>query len=112
MGNRARSSSPQNEQTTPISLSSLHQVTIVHPFHPLRGEQVEVLRVFRRQAGLDLLVQRPDGTTMYVDMSLTDYAGSQDQVGDDNKTLPLLTWSALLEIARMIDRHQAKRGYA
>jgi hypothetical protein len=48
---------------------------------------------------------------MYVDMSLTDYADSRDPA-DEPEERPLLTWQAVLEIARLIDRHQAKRGYA
>ena len=66
-------SSECQEHTTPPLQHPLELVTIIHPFHPLRGQQVEVIRV-RRGTDPDIIVRHPDGSHAAVAMSWTDYA--------------------------------------
>ena len=47
-------------------------MTITHPFHPLRGQQVEVITI-RRGNDPDLIFCHPDGFHAAVAMSSTDY---------------------------------------
>jgi hypothetical protein len=48
-------------------------VTITHPHHPLRGQQVQIIRI-RRGVDPDLIVRLPDGAHAAIAMSSTDYA--------------------------------------
>jgi hypothetical protein len=48
-------------------------VTITHPHHPLRGQQVEIIQV-RRGLDPDLIVRLPDGHHAAIAMSGTDWA--------------------------------------
>jgi hypothetical protein len=50
-------------------------VTVTHPYHPLYGQQVTVVRI-RKGANPDLVVRLPDGTHAAIAMHLTDYAGA------------------------------------
>ncbi len=61
------------KHTTPFSQSPLGFVTIIHPNHPLCGQQVELIRI-RRGADPDLVVRMPDGHHGSIAMSWTDYA--------------------------------------
>lgn len=47
-------------------------MTITHPFHPLRDQQVEVITI-RRGSDPDLIIRHPDGFHAVVAMSSTDY---------------------------------------
>jgi hypothetical protein len=76
----------------------LHEVTITHPFHPLRGQPVQVLCVYQRLPEADLYVQAADGATFCIAMSLTDYGGASDSVQATHR----LTWQGLREIAQFI----------
>jgi hypothetical protein len=49
-------------------------VTITHPYHPLCGQQVKIVRAHHRGADPDLIVQFPDGLHAVIGMSWTDYA--------------------------------------
>ena len=99
----------QRKQTIPTSHSSFHTVQITHPFHPLRGQTVEVLYIYQRQPEPDLFIQCANGMTLCVGMSWTDYAGSSEVGG---KPRGLLTWQSLREISRFIERRQGQVAYA
>jgi hypothetical protein len=50
-------------------------VTVTHPYHPLYGQQVTLVRI-RKGVNPDLVVRLPDGTHAAIAMHLTDYAGA------------------------------------
>jgi hypothetical protein len=77
-------------------------VTITHPFHPLRGQRVEIIRIIHRGADPDIIVRQSDGTHRAVAMSCTDYAGPSDTAPPPSP-LPLLDISGLRQAARLID---------
>ena len=76
-------------------------VTITHPYHPLRGQQVEVIRL-RRGSDPDLIVRLPDGLHVAIAMSGTDYAGAPDPDLPVNVP-PLLAIEGLRQVAQFID---------
>jgi hypothetical protein len=82
----------------------LEFVTIIHPCHPLNGQQVEVVRV-RRGPDPDLIVRLPDGCHIAIAMSLTSYAGSIDTERLDER-LPLLDLDGLRQIVAFMDALQ------
>jgi hypothetical protein len=61
------------KQTTISFQSPSGFVTITHPNHPFRGQQVEIIRI-RRGIDPDLVVRLPDGQHVAIAMSGTDYA--------------------------------------
>jgi hypothetical protein len=77
-------------------------VTITHPFHPLRGQQVAVVRI-RRGADPDIIIRHPDGSHAAIAMSWTDYA--VPAVSEPPPTLPhLLDFEGLCQVAQLIER--------
>jgi len=77
-------------------------VTITHPHHPLRGQQLPVVCV-RRGESPDVIVRLPDGSHAAIALSATDYAL------DSSISLPpvhashLLDLQGLRQIAQLID---------
>ena len=97
------------EQTTPLSQPSLGLVTITHPFHPLRGQQVEVVNI-RRGRDPDLIIRLPNGTHAAVAMSLTNYAPTPDiELPPDPP--PLLDIDGLRQVVQFIDRLRQEGRY-
>jgi Family of unknown function (DUF5372) len=76
-------------------------VTITHPFHPLCGQQVEVIRL-RQGTDPDLVIRLPNGQHAALAMSSTDYANPP---GLDRPSTPppLLDLLALFEIIERIN---------
>lgn len=85
-------------------------VTIIHPCHPLNGQQVEVVRV-RRGPEPDLIVRLPDGRHAAVAMSLTSYAGSTETEWLDDR-LHLLDLDGIRQIVAFLDDLQVPKGEA
>ncbi|MGB7340846.1 MAG: DUF5372 family protein, partial [Phototrophicaceae bacterium] len=83
---------------------SSHQVTVTHPFHPLRGQQVTVLCIYQRSNEPDLYIETATGMTMCLAMSLTDY---ELQVSAQ-PVVHLLTGDGLLQIANFIKQKKTK----
>ena len=84
-------------------------MTITHPYHPLYGQQVEIIRICR---GADpaLVVQYPDGLHVVIAMSWTDYASPQDF--DPPSTPPhLLDSNGLCRVVQLIDRIRREGRY-
>lgn len=82
-------------------------MTITHPYHPLCGQQVEVVRVCRG-ADPDLTVQFPDGLQTVIAMSWTDYATPQGF--DPPSTSPhLLDCDGLCQAVQLIE-HMRQEG--
>ena len=77
-------------------------MTITHPFHPLCGQQVEIIRI-RWGADPDLIVRLSDGLHAAVAVDWTDYAASTDL---DPPSVPphLLDFDGLCQAVQLIDR--------
>jgi hypothetical protein len=88
----------------------LELVTITHPYHPLNGQQVEVVRV-RRGLDPDLIVRLPDGRHAAVAMSMTNHAGSTETEWLDGR-LHLLDLNGLRQIVSFLDVLQVPKGEA
>jgi hypothetical protein len=86
-------------------------VTITHPFHPLCGQQVEIIRI-RWGADPDLIVRLSDGLHAAVAVDWTDYTASTDL--DPPTVSPhLLDFDGLCQAVQLIDRiHQESRHSA
>ncbi|MBU1752151.1 MAG: Y4bD/Y4pK family protein [Chloroflexi bacterium] len=86
-------------------------MTITHPFHPLYGQQVEVVRS-RWGADPDLIVRLPEGGHVAVAVDWTDYAAATEF---DRPPGPphLLDFAGLAQARQLIDRIcQESRGPA
>jgi hypothetical protein len=66
-------------------------VTITHPHHPLRGQQLPVVGI-RQSENPDVIVRLPDGSHAAVALSDTDYAT------DAPAFLPAVAVSHLLDL--------------
>jgi hypothetical protein len=65
--------SAPSERTTLSSQPTSGFVTITHPHHPLRGQQLPIVCV-RRGESPDVIVRLPDNSHAAVALSATDYA--------------------------------------
>ncbi|MCP4537506.1 MAG: hypothetical protein GY832_10200 [Chloroflexi bacterium] len=95
--------------TTPISQEPAQFVTITHPYHPLYGQQVKVIRVCRG-ADPDITVQFPDGLHVVVAMSWTDYVAPQG-FGSSLAPPHLLDFSGLRQTVRLVARMRQEGRY-
>ena len=77
-------------------------MTITHPFHPLRGQQVEIIRI-RRGTDPHLIVRLPDGIHAAIAVDWTDYATPSDL---EPPSVPphLLDFDGLCQVVQFIDR--------
>jgi len=82
-------------------------VTVTHPFHPLCGQQVEVVRI-RTGADPDLIVRHPDGLHAAIAVEWTNYAALPDL---DLPAIPpnLLDFDGLWQAAQLIE-HIRREG--
>jgi hypothetical protein len=91
-----------SERTTLSSQSASGCVTITHPHHPLRGQQLPIVSV-RHGESPDVIVRLPDGSHAAVALRATDY------VADPSVPLPsaaashLLDLQGLRRLAQLID---------
>jgi hypothetical protein len=77
-------------------------VTIIHPHHPLRGQQVQIIRI-RRGVDPDLIVRLPDGSHAAIAMSGTDYA-QLPSLEVSSESPPLLALDGLRQAAQFIEQ--------
>jgi hypothetical protein len=98
------------QHTTQLSSQVSEFVTIIHPCHPLNGQQVEVIRV-RRGPEPDLIVRLPDGRHAAVAENMTNYAGSTETEWLDDR-LHLLDLEGLRQIVAFLDAMQIPKGEA
>ncbi len=79
-------------------------MTVTHPFHPLRGQLVEVVRI-RSGADPDLIVRHPDGLHAAIAVDWTNYAALPDL---DPQPIPphLLDFDGLWQAAELIEHIQ------
>ena len=75
-------------------------MTITHPYHPLYGQRVQLIRV-RRGPDPDLIIRLPDGSHGAIAASLTDYAGVPDPDAPFNPPA-LLSLEGLWQIAQWV----------
>jgi hypothetical protein len=85
-------------------------VTIIHPYHPLNGQQVEVIRVLQG-SDPDLIIRHPDGRHAAIAMSLTSYAGQTETEWLDER-LHLLDLDGLRQVVAFLDALQVPKGEA
>jgi hypothetical protein len=76
-------------------------VTITHPCHPLRGQQVEIIHL-HQSAEPEIVVQLPDGLHARIPASWTDYPTPQER---DPPADPahLLDLDGLRQVVQFID---------
>ena len=79
-------------------------MTVTHPFHPLRGQQVEIIRV-RRAADPDLIIRLADGRHIAIAASWTDYYGP-DEPPTQRPAVHLLDGDGLRQAAQLVQRIQ------
>jgi hypothetical protein len=90
--------------TTSSQSASGFVITITHPAHPLRGQQVEVIRL-RRGPDPDLIIRLPDGSHSAIAASSTDYAvGSDREIQPSISAPSLLDLDGLFRIAQLFDQ--------
>jgi hypothetical protein len=74
---------------------------VTHPFHPLRGQRVEVIRI-RRGTDPDLIIRHPDGRHAAIAMSWTNYT-AQPEVDRAPVAPPLLDVAGLRQVVQFIE---------
>jgi Family of unknown function (DUF5372) len=77
-------------------------VTITHPNHPLRGQQLPVVCV-RHGESPDVIVQLPDGSHAAVALSATDYAATPLAALSPVGASHLLDLQGLRQMAQLVD---------
>jgi len=91
------------KQTTSSSQPPSGFVTITHPNHPLRGQQVEIIRV-RRGVDPDIIVRLPSGQHIAIAMSGTDYAAPGQSALSPAGNAHLLDFRGLLQAAEFVEQ--------
>ena len=91
--------SAHSERTTSFSQSPSGFVTVTHPHHPLRGQQLPIVCI-RHGENPDVIVRLPDGSHAAIAVSATDLASK------DSASLPpsshLLDLKGLRQMAQLI----------
>jgi hypothetical protein len=77
-------------------------VTITHPHHPLRGQQLRVVGI-RGGESPDVIVRLPDGSHAAVALAATDYAGGSPVSLPPAPARPLLDLQGLRQMGQLID---------
>lgn len=77
---------------------------MTHPYHPLRNQQVEVVRL-RRGVHPTLIIRAPDGRHMAIAIESTDYL-SNDDVDQPVGAPHLLDIEGLWHIAQFIEQRR------
>ena len=91
------------EQTTPLCQCSSGFVTITHPYHPLCGQQVEIVRL-RRGTNPTLIIRDPKGRHMAVALEATDYLADEVNVAQAEGPTHLLDIEGLWHTAQFIKK--------
>ncbi len=77
-------------------------MTITHPHHPLRGQQLPVVCV-RRGERPDVIVRLPDGSHAAIALSATDYVRDSSASPPPAPVPHLLDLNGLRQLAQRID---------
>jgi Family of unknown function (DUF5372) len=85
-------------------------VTITHPHHPLRGQQLPIVCI-RRGDKPDVIVRLPDGSHAAVALSATDYPADPLPALPSAAAAHLLDLQGLRQLAQLVDDlRQPERG--
>jgi Family of unknown function (DUF5372) len=79
----------------------LGSVTITHPHHPLRGQQLPVV-CLRQGAKPDVIVRLPDGSHAAVALDATDHAADASAPSLPSSTTHLLDLNGLRQMAQFL----------
>jgi Family of unknown function (DUF5372) len=77
-------------------------VTITHPHHPLRGQQLPIVCV-RHGDKPDVIVRLPDGSHAAVALSSTDYTAAPAAALPPVAAAHLLDLQGLRQLAQLVD---------
>ena len=80
-------------------------MTVIHPHHPLYGQQVEIIRV-RRGPDPDLIIRQLDGSHGAIAASWTTYASAPETLAP--KKPPLLDLEGLCQLALLVEQIQGR----
>jgi hypothetical protein len=83
-------------------------VTITHPFHPLQGQEVEVVSLYHREGEPDLRIRLPDGSQALIALSATDDARAVPVAV--SQPPPLLDWAGLRQMSQLLARLAQRSG--
>jgi hypothetical protein len=97
------------KHTTPSFQHPVKSVTVTHPFHPLCGRQVEVVRI-RQGTDPDIVVRHPDGFPIAIATSWTDYAVPPDPESPSTPS-HLLDFGGLCQAAQLVDHIRREGRY-
>lgn len=78
-------------------------MTITHPYHPLRGQQLPVVCI-RHGACPDVIVRLPDGSHAAVAVDATDYVLDHLASRPSPATAHILDLQGLRQLAQRIDQ--------
>ena len=106
MAARARWAFRRSSRTAQSDNPPLGWVEIVHPFHPLRKQRLEVLKA-RRVSGVEtLIVRHPEFGTRTVAREWTDWA--EPSQGTPDASPAFLDFGSLLELVVLVAQLQAR----
>ena len=80
-------------------------MTVIHPHHPLYGQQVEIIRI-RRGADPDLIIGHLDGYHGAIAASWTTYASASGALPAEQP--PVLDLEGLHLLARLVEQLQER----
>ena len=80
-------------------------MTVIHPHHPLSGQQVEIIRI-RRGAAPDLIIGHLDGYHGAIAASWTTYASASGALPAEQP--PLLDLEGLHLLAHLVEQLQQR----
>ena len=78
---------------------------MTHPYHPLCGQQVEIIRV-RRGPDPDLIIRHLDGYHGAIAASWTSYASTPGPLPSEQP--PLLDLEGLCQLMRLVEQLQER----
>jgi Family of unknown function (DUF5372) len=84
-------------------------VRVIHPHHPLCGQQVEILRI-RRGPDPDLIIRHVDGYHGAIAASWTSYASAAETLASEKPAL--LDLEGLCHLARRVEQLEERSRHA
>ena len=95
-------------QASLIGTTTISEVTVMHPFHPLHGQKLEVVKVLRGKDS-KIVVRLPDGKHSRMLREWTDYDASKVDRTLTNHPC-LLDVKGLREIVQIINNIKTERS--
>lgn len=95
-------------QALSIGTTTTSVVTVTHPFHPLHGKKLEIVKAPHAK-GSKIVVRLPDGKHCRMPREWTDYdAAKADQASSNHSCL--LDVKGLREVAQIINSIKTERS--